>query len=345
MKNKILILGLICSSIILLNSFDNDPNFITKKNVKLVKPDYFPKAFYDFKHNKITPEKFVLGRMLFYDPILSQDSTISCASCHQQFAAFAHIDHKLSHGINNGIGTRNVPALQNLIWKDDFMWDGGVNHIEVQPINPITNPVEMNESLENVIKKLQKSNYYKSLFKSAYNDTLVTSERILKSLTQFTGLMISANSKYDRVIRKETEFTESEQRGLNLFNQKCNSCHTAPLFTNNTFENNGLQVDSALNDLGRGKITGNVADKYKFKIPSLRNVEVTFPYMHDGRFSNLKKVLDHYSNLNASQKPDNVKLQAISQLTETDKQDLITFLKTLTDKTFLLDRRFNIAKN
>ncbi len=345
MKNKILILVLISSSVILLNSFNYDPNLITKKNVKLVKPDYFPKVLYDFKKNKITPEKFVLGRMLFYDPILSQDSTISCASCHQQFAAFAHIDHKLSHGINNGIGIRNVPTLQNLIWKDNFMWDGGVNHIEIQPINPITNKVEMNESLENVINKLQRSNYYKNLFKSAYKDTVVTSERILKSLTQFTGLMISANSKYDKVRRKESEFTESEQRGLNLFNQKCNSCHTAPLFTNNAFENNGLQVDSTLNDLGRGKITGNVADNYKFIIPSLRNVEVTFPYMHDGRLSNLKKVLDHYSYLNTSQKLDNLKLQAIGQLTETDKLDLIAFLKTLTDKTFLLDRRFNLSRN
>ncbi|MBP6184230.1 MAG: cytochrome-c peroxidase [Saprospiraceae bacterium] len=344
-KNQILLWALLCLLVILLNSFGNDPNLISKKNVKLVKPDYFPKAFYNFKNNKITPERFVLGRMLFYDPILSQDSTISCASCHQQFAAFAHIDHKLSHGINNSIGIRNVPALQNLIWKDDFMWDGGVNHIEIQPINPITDKVEMNESLGNVIKKLQRSNYYKNLFRSAYNDTIVTSEKILKALTQFTGLMISANSKYDRYVRKEVELKEAEQRGLILFRQKCNSCHTAPLFTINAFENNGLKVDSSLNDLGRGKITGNSADNYKFKIPSLRNVEVTFPYMHDGRFSTLKKVLDHYSNLSTSQKSENIKLQTIGVLSETDKQDLIAFLKTLTDKTFLLDRRFNIVKN
>lgn len=344
-KNKILILIFLCLSIIVLNSFDNDANLITKKNVKLVKPKYFPKAAYNFKNNKITPERFVLGRRLFYDPVLSQDSTISCASCHQQFAAFAHIDHKLSHGINNAIGNRNVPALQNLIWKDNFMWDGGVNHIEVQPINPITNKVEMNESMEHVIKKLERSNYYKKLFKAAYNDTIANSEKILKSLTQFTGLMISASSKYDRVIRKEISFTDSEQRGLNLFNQKCNNCHTAPLFTNNLFENNGLKIDSSLNDLGRSKITGSLADNYKFKIPSLRNVEVTFPYMHDGRFSNLKKVLDHYNNLSSVQKSDNIKLQSIGLLSETDKQDLISFLKTLTDKAFLLDRRFNINKN
>lgn len=345
MRSKLLCLMLLGFSIILLNSFDNDHNIITKKNVKLVIPDYFPKAFYNFKKNEITPERFVLGRMLFYDPILSKDSTISCASCHQQFAAFAHIDHKLSHGINNAIGTRNVPALQNLIWKDDFMWDGGVNHIEIQPINPITSQVEMNESLNNVINKLQKSKNYKSLFYAAYKDTLVTSEKILKSLTQFTGLMISANSKYDKVIRGETQYTEMEERGFRLFNQKCNNCHTAPLFTNNDFENNGLKVDSFLNDLGRGKITGNNADNHKFKIPTLRNIEVTFPYMHDGRFNNLKIVMDHYASLSQSKAHQNIKLQAIGALTETDKQDLIAFLKTLTDKTFLLDRRFNLGRN
>jgi cytochrome c peroxidase len=344
-KNQLIITSFLCLTIFFLNSFDIDPNVITKKNVNLVKPDYFPTAFYNFKNNNITPERFVLGRMLFYDPILSLDSTISCASCHQQFAAFAHIDHKLSHGINNSIGTRNVPALQNLIWNKDFMWDGSVNHIENQPINPITNKVEMNETLENVINKLQRSSYYKNLFKSAYNDTIVTSEKILKSLAQYTGLMISSNSTYDKVIRKEMKFTESEQRGLNLFNKKCNSCHTTPLFTNNYFESNGLEVDSSLNDFGRGKVTGNMADNYKFKIPSLRNVEVTFPYMHDGRFNTLKKVLDHYSNLSILQKNENSKLQAIGSLSETDKQDLTAFLKTLTDKTFLLDRRFNIIRN
>jgi cytochrome c peroxidase len=344
MQNKISTITLLCFSVIVLISFTDDPNYISKKNVKLVKPNYFPKAFYNFKKNKITPEGFVLGRMLFYDPILSQDSTVSCASCHQQFAAFAHIDHKLSHGINDGVGIRNVPALQNLIWKDNFMWDGGVNHIEIQAINPITSAVEMNERLENVITKLQRSHQYKKLFKAAYKDTLVSSEKIFKSLTQFTGLMISANSKYDRFIKKEVAFTETELRGFNLFNQKCSNCHSTPLFTSNGFENNGLTSDKLLNDLGRGKITGNPADNYKFKIPSLRNVEVTFPYMHDGRLSTLKKVLDHYGSLDKSPKQENIKLQAIGVLSETDKQDLIAFLKTLTDKTFLLDRRFHIVK-
>lgn len=321
-------------------SFTSDPNSITKKNVELHLPKGFPKPFYEFKNNKITPEGFVLGRNLFYDPILSRDSTISCGSCHQQFAAFAHIDHNLSHGIENRIGIRNVPPLQNLIWKDNFMWDGGITHLEAQPINPITSKDEMDENLQNVVLKLQRNNNYHHLFKNAFNDTLISAERIFKSLAQFTGLMISSNAAYDRYLKKEIDYSDSEKRGLELFMQKCNSCHTAPLFTNNQFENNALQFDSTLYDLGRGNITKQEGDHHKFKIPSLRNIQVTYPYMHDGRFKNLKQVLEHYSKLSEHQKNKNKKLQAIGHLSNTDQQDIIDFLLTLTDKTFLFDRRF-----
>lgn len=321
-------------------SFSGDPNSISKKNVEWKIPHGFPKPVYSFKNNTLTPERFKLGRALFYDPLLSKDSTVSCATCHQSFAAFAHIDHKLSHGIDNRIGTRNVPALQNLIWKTDFMWDGGVNHLEVQPINPITNKDEMNESLDNVLAKLQSSSYYKMMFKAAYKDTLITTEKMLKSLAQFTGLMISANSKYDQYMRNEVELTEMEQKGLKLFNQKCNSCHTAPLFTSNGFADNGIRPDSGLNDIGRGKITGKKQDDYLFKVPSLRNVEVTYPYMHDGRFSKLMHVLNHYRDVDETHKTKDIKLAAIGDLSDSDKVELIAFLRTLTDRTFLYDRRF-----
>ena len=326
----------------MIQSFKGDPNKITKKNVQLQIPEGFPNPNYSFENNTITPEGFVLGRKLFYDPILSKDNTISCASCHQQFAAFAHIDHKLSHGIDNRIGIRNVPALQNLIWKDNFMWDGGVNHLEIQAVNPITSRDEMNESLENVIRKLQKSAEYTTLFKKAFNDTLVTSERILKSLTQFTGLMISGNSKYDHYKKGSLDFNDSELRGMLLFKEKCSSCHTPPLFTDNGFQNNGIQPDSLLNDLGRGAITHRVKDYYLFKVPSLRNCEVTFPYMHDGRFRKLQHVLDHYSSASITSK--NKKIQKIGILSSQNKVDLEAFLITLTDKTFLLDRRFMLVK-
>src|SRR4051812_34421050 len=151
MKNKLIVFSGICCCFFLLSfAAKLADTTITKKDVELKLPIGFPKPFYDFSANKLTPDKFMLGRKLFYDPILSRDSSTSCQSCHQRVAAFAHIDHALSHGINSKIGTRNVPALQNLIWRDTYMWDGGVNNLEVQPINPITNPVEMDESLAHV---------------------------------------------------------------------------------------------------------------------------------------------------------------------------------------------------
>jgi cytochrome c peroxidase len=346
MKNKVVSGSVILffSGILLMAGFSKDPNTISKKDVRLTIPKGFPKPNYTFKNNNITPEGFVLGRMLFYDPILSKDSSISCGTCHQSFAAFAHIDHRLSHGIDNRIGTRNVPALQNLIWKDNFMWDGGINHLEVQPINPLTSPDEMNESLENILVKLRRSKRYRALFAAAYKDTAINTEKMLKSLAQFTGLMISANSKYDQYMRKETEFTEMEKKGMNIFMEKCNSCHTAPLFTNNKFADNGIGADPVINDIGRAKITGKKEDDYVFKVPSLRNVEITFPYMHDGRYGRLSHVLNHYGSLyerNSLTDPD---LGRIGKLTESEKVELIAFLKTLTDKTFLYDRRFILLR-
>ena len=173
MKSKsIFILLFLFLSIIIFNSFIQDnPYFkITKEEVELKIPKGFPKPIYDFNKNKLTPEGFVLGRKLFYDPILSKDSSTSCSSCHQRIAAFAHIDHPLSHGINGMIGKRNVMSLQNLIWRDAFMWDGGVNNLEVQPINPITNPIEMDEILSNVVVKLKHNKEYVEAFYSAFHD-------------------------------------------------------------------------------------------------------------------------------------------------------------------------------
>ena len=180
-------------------------------------PKGWPKPNYDFKRNPSTEEGFQLGRHLFYDPILSRDNSISCASCHLQATGFTHVDHQLSHGIDGKIGTRNSMALINLAWSKDFMWDGGVNNLEMQPINPITNPNEMDESLEHVLSKLQNSQKYRGLFNKAFGDEKITSQGLLKALAQFTVMLLSANSKYDRVMRKEETFTEREQIGYNLF--------------------------------------------------------------------------------------------------------------------------------
>jgi len=339
MKNKtIAILLLVCAA--LLGFTTNNYFLITQKDVELKIPKGFPKPHYKFKNNKLSPEIFVLGRKLFYDPILSKDSTISCASCHQRIAAFGHFDHPLSHGINGLIGKRNVPSLQNLIWQDTYMWDGGVNNLEVQPISPITNPVEMNETLASVIEKLNRNKAYAEEFRIAFNDTVISSQELLKALAQFTGLMISADSRYDRYMKGEDTFSGSEKNGLELFRSKCATCHQEPLFTDNSYRNNGLKPDTSLQDKGRGAITGLKSDDYKFKVPSVRNTERNYPYMHDGRFRNLKGVLNYYGNPENFAPNSAKEIYKIGKLSDQDKKDIIAFLLTLTDQTFLYDRRF-----
>jgi len=314
---------------------------ITQKDVELKIPKGFPKPVYDLEKNKVTPTGFTLGRKLFYDPLLSKDNTISCASCHQQFAAFSQIDHAFSHGINGSFSKRNAPALQNLIWKDAFMWDGGINHLDLQPISPITNPLEMNESLVSVLKKLQQNKEYVSMFKGVYKDSTITSDKLLRSLSQFLVLLISADSRYDRYKQGKDTLSKQEKRGLKLFRANCAACHKEPLFTDNSYRNNGLNLDAYLKDSARYKITGYKADLLKFKVPSLRNVAVTYPYMHDGRFYSLQQVLNHYTKkFSPTDILDPVLQQGIS-LTDQDKKDVIAFLKTLTDKKFLTDVRFN----
>jgi cytochrome c peroxidase len=163
---------------------------------------------------------------------------------------------------------------------------------------------------------------------------------MLKALSQFTGLMISSNSRYDKFIRGEETFTEQEKKGYSLFKAKCASCHREPLFTDNSYRNNGLPPDTSLNDLGRGKITVLKEDEYKFKVPSLRNAEMTYPYMHDGRYRKLYDVLKHYENSDSHSKGVDKDVAKIKNLSDNDRVDIVAFLLTLTDKTFLYDRRF-----
>ncbi len=342
MNRKYFFISVLFAMLAGLLAFTSDNAYftITASDVKPNYPKNFPKPVYTFKNNIPTPAGFTLGRKLFYDPILSKDSSISCAFCHQRIAAFAHFDHPVSHGINGLLGKRNVPPLENLIWQNSYMWDGGVNNLEVQPLSPISNPVEMNEDISHVLKKLQQNKTYVSLFKDAFGDTIITSQKLLRSLAQFTGLMISDNSRYDKYIRGEDTLSKSEMNGLVLFRANCTSCHKEPLFTDNTYRNNGLKYDSSFKDSGRVTITGLKSDFMKFKVPTLRNIEMTYPYMHDGRFHTLKQVIDHYTQrLDTIPGIDPALAKSIS-LSENDKTDLIAFLKTLTDKTFLYDRRF-----
>jgi cytochrome c peroxidase len=307
-------------------------------------PDSWPKPVYDFSKNPLTEEGFQLGRNLFYDPILSRDKTISCESCHSQQTGFTHVDHDVSHGIDGQKGTRNSIALVNLAWSKNFMWDGGVNNLEVQPINPITNPLEMGETLENVIAKLQQSPKYKTLFAKAFGDEEVTSQRILKALAQFTVMLTSSNSKYDKVMRHEAAFTEQEQKGYQLFQANCASCHKEPLFCDTQFKNNGLKPDENFKDGGRIKITKNRKDSLRFKVPTLRNIELTAPYMHDGRIKNLAMVLFHYTNDIYVSPTLSRQLNKKIVLNEEEKGNLLLFLGTLTDESFLKNPRFKYPR-
>lgn len=303
-------------------------------------PAGWPKPVYDFAKNPLTQQGFELGRKIFYDTRLSKDSTLSCASCHQQFGAFATYEHPLSHGINNSLTTRNAPALQNLAWVSNFMWDGGITHLDLQPLAPITAVNEMGETLGNVIGKLQRDPAYPSLFRAAFGDTVINTRRMNKALSQFMLMLVSSNSKYDRVMRGEASFIVPEQAGYTIFKQKCVSCHTEPLFTDLSYRNTGMPLDNTLNDLGRMTITGDRKDSLRFKVPSLRNVAISYPYGHDGRFFTLLNVFEHYRrDLVVMPQTDSL-LQHPMKLSNYEIGQLTAFLYTLTDSAFLKDPRF-----
>ncbi len=307
-------------------------------------PPGFPVPVYHFETNEVSEAGFELGRKLFYDPVLSANNTISCSSCHLQTAAFTHRDHSVSHGIFDRLGTRNSPPIMNLAWSTGFMWDGGIFDLDLQPVAPITNHVEMDDSLVNVLNRLQQSAQYPALFKKAFGSAEVTSANFLKALSQFMVMCVSSNAKYDSVMRHQASFTATENEGYLLYRQKCGACHAEPLFTDNTFKNNGIGV-SMVNDVGRYAVTLNEADKYKFKVPSLRNLAYTPPYMHDGRFFTLDAVLDHYNS--EVQKTPNLDplLQQNNRLgiaiTAAEKVKILAFLQTLNDRIFVTDKRFS----
>ena len=331
MSNKsiiIVLIGLFIASF----SIKNEYIFIVPKNG--------PKPHYDFTKNILSENKIELGRKLFYDPILSRDNKISCASCHSQFTAFTHVDHALSHGIEDKIGTRNSPALMNLAWHKSFMWDGAINHLDMQALAPMSNPLEMDNKIGRVVASLQQTILYPKLYQIAFGDSIITGEHTLKAISQFMLTLISANSKYDSVMRKQIEFTVQEKNGFELFQKHCGSCHKQPLFTNLEFENDGLPVEKTLNDYGRMNITKDAKDSLLFKVPTLRNIEFSYPYMHDGRFKKLSEVMNHYASGIQQSKTLSKQLQKKIVLTSNEKADIIAFLLTLSDKEFLFNPKY-----
>jgi cytochrome c peroxidase len=302
-------------------------------------PANFPAPVYDFNRNPITKEGVELGRVLFNDPILSRDGSISCAKCHDQRRAFTDNGNVLSHGIEDRKGVRNSLPIQNLAWVSDFFWDGGAFDLDRTPLAPIQNSAEMDENPANLLEKLKKSGTYPGMFKRAFGSDEVTGERFVKALSQFMLTLVSANSRYDKFVRNEGEtLTADELAGLSIFRQKCSTCHAGELFTDQSYRNNGLGIQGS-KDEGRWRVTGIESDRFKFRVPSLRNVEVSGPYMHDGRFTTLESVMDHYSagvfaTLNLDRLLVNEGGRGIS-LTNEEKSKVVAFLKTLTDEKFI----------
>ncbi len=310
-------------------------------------PSNFPPLAYDLANNPPTEKGFELGRKLFYEGRLASDGVVSCGFCHLQADAFTHHGHTFSHGVNDLVGTRNTPSIQNLGYQTSYMWDGAVTHLDLQAILPFTNPVEMNGDFSAAISMMKGDAEYRRLFKLAFTDGQINSENMLKALGQFMLMVTSSNSRFDKYRRNEAggTLTQQELSGYAIFNQKCASCHATDLFTDSSFRNNGLNVNPALNDVGRYRVTELDQDLHKFKVPSLRNVEKTAPYMHDGRLFTLAAVLDHYgSGVVDSPTLDPVLKQNGNlgiALSPTEKLQLIAFLKTLTDNQYLTDSRFS----
>jgi len=304
-------------------------------------PAGWPAPRYDFAGNPVTPAGFALGRRLFYDPILSRDGSVACGSCHQQFAAFAHLAHRVSHGIGGINGKRNTPGLFNLAWQPELMWDGSVHQLELQPVAPMSNPVEMGGSVALSVDKLRRDARYPKLFAQAFGSPGVDSQRLLRALAQFTGSLVSADSRYDRYVQGREAFTAQESSGLALFREHCAACHREPLFSDFSYRNNGL--DAAPRDAGRAVISGRAEDQGRFRVPSLRNIALTAPYMHDGRYDSLQQVLDHYAGgIQPSPTLDPLLANGVP-LDAGQREALLAFLNTLTDDSFTHDRRFSEA--
>jgi cytochrome c peroxidase len=305
--------------------------------------------------NLLTEEGVKLGRMLFYEKKLSKDGTQSCASCHNQDNSFNDL-RQFSIGVEGLPGKRNAMTIVNLAWhKNGFFWDGRASTLRQQSLKPIQDPLEMNEKLENAVSKLKLNKSYVDQFMRAFKDPEITADKISLALEQFMMTLVSFSSKYDQWKSGKIQLTDSEERGRKLFfaerdvlngkkGAECFHCHNGFDFTNHAFTNNGLDYDSQFKDLGRFEVTNKEIDKARFKTPTLRNIELTSPYMHDGRFKTLEEVIEHYnSDVKFSSTLDPVMTnvaQAGLDLDENDKADLINFLKTLTDQKFISEPSF-----
>ncbi|OXA93513.1 cytochrome-c peroxidase [Flavobacterium hercynium] len=329
------------SILLLVASCSNDDTeaiYYDNPEISLNIPADFPEVNSFVSLNKPTKYGVALGEKLFSEKRFSTDNTISCSTCHIQTSGFA--DHNpQAIGIEGRIGIRNTPSIQNLMFMKFYNWDGSKLQLETQTLVPIITHEEMDSSILEVIDKIKGDADYKDLFRKAFGDEEITPDRIYKSIAQFEYTLISTNSKYDKVKRNQGEaFTESEAAGYKTFQQKCMSCHRTELFTDQSFRNIGFPINTNSNEAGRGRVTGIPADFMSFRVPTLRNIEVTAPYGSFGQFTTLKSVLDYFSNgvIDAENLDPIFKDNAGKiPLTEEEKTNLIAFMKTLTDHEFL----------
>lgn len=319
----------------------------------------FPESFGDPElpnDNILTKEGVKLGKMLFYEKALSKDGTQACASCHVQIDGFSD-KNQFSKGVDGFLGKRQAMPIFNLAWhKTGFFWDGRAATLREQSLKPIQDPLEMHETLDNVVHKLSGNKTYTDQFIRAFGTPEVNSTKVSLALEQFMMTIVSFDSKYDQYLAGKVTLSESEERGRSLFfteyNQffpdlsgaDCAHCHSGPNFENGEFMNNGLDKDSGFTDTGREKVTNLATDRATFLIPSLRNIATTAPYMHDGRFKTLEEVVDHYnSGVKMSSTVSPLIVPTIAKglgLSVQDKTDLVNFLKTLSDQKFLTNPEY-----
>ncbi|WP_163400477.1 cytochrome c peroxidase [Flavobacterium fluviatile] len=328
------------TALLFLTSCNNDESeqfSYENPEIGLDIPQDFPELNSFVSTNKPTKYGVELGKKLFSDKRFSADNTISCSSCHIQENAFAD-QNVQAIGIEGRIGLRNTPSIQNLAFLKFYNLDGSKLQLENQPLVPIITHEEMDSSIMEVIEKIKDDATYKDLFWKAFGDENITPERIYKSIAQFEYTLISSNSKYDKVKRNEGEtFTEYEAKGYQTFQQKCASCHSTELFTDQSFRNIGFPVNNDSNEAGRARVTGKMEDYVKFRVPSLRNIDLTAPYGSFGQFETLRSVLDYFDNgvlgadnLDPIFKENGKRIP----LSEEEKNNLIAFMKTLTDTNF-----------
>lgn len=350
MKSTILGILLVVFAVFLSCKKDNTAYQPTPYQLKI--PSHFPDMPIP-EDNPMTVEGVELGRKLFYEKLLSGDNSMSCGTCHAPSSSFSD-PNQFSTGIDGSVGTRNSMALINLGWDSFFFWDGRAKTLEEQVLQPVENPIEMHETWSNAIQEISSDVEYRNMFYRAFGEKGIDKYKAAKALAQFLRTMISGNSKYDVMYKVENNLplsaqeqalyntvTAEELAGYDLFKSlngaDCFHCHNGPLMQVQKFSNNGL--DATFTDLGRAEVTGSAQDEGKFKVPTLRNIELSGPYMHDGRFATLDDVIDHYSH-GVQMSPTIDPLiefanQGGVQLDPTEKQWLKAFLLTLTDESFV----------